>query len=266
MSTPGPRVCPTGSLLSKQPGQGPLRTCRGNRCWDGGARCPRCFFPEGELSLWRCQKSLGQAGEDSSSQNELQEHLPPCPQNSGDAPTFLLVWVKRKGGQPRIICDLGAVLTQGMWPRGAPTCSFWVTTGMKGRGEKVSVPRRGMEKPPSSLGGTEASSPCSLQPAGWMIYFTNQTSESVWGSHALIISLNVPFTCTEPHFFSFSLFAPPLANPTPGWGITFFKQSQAAIASPPPPPRPTEQCIFTPRITRLHPKPSSTLFLLSLSY
>lgn len=53
---------------------------------------------------------------------------------------------------------------------------------------------------------------------------------------------------------------------SPSWGITFFKHSQAAIASPPPPPRLTEQCIFTPRITCPHPKASSTLFLLSLSY
>lgn len=89
-----------------------------------------------------------------------------------------------------------------------PARSFWVTTRVKGCGEKV-----------SALWGAEASSPRSLQPAGWVIYFTSQTSQRVWGSHALTVSLNVPFTCTESHFSLLHPFAPPSANPTPAGGL-----------------------------------------------
>lgn len=138
--------------------------------------------------------------------------LPPCPQESGDAPTFLLVWGKRRGGQRRVICGLGMVLTQGTEPRGALTCSFWVITRTKGRWEKASAPLCGMEQAPCSLGGVESGA---SQSAGGMIHFTNQTSGRAWGSHTLIISLNAPIARTESRFSSFYLFAPPLPNPSP---------------------------------------------------
>lgn len=102
----------------------------------------------------------------------------------------------------------------------------------------------------SSLGGADR------QPVGCS-YFTNETSGRVWGSHAPIISLDVPFVCIKSHFASLLLSAPPLATPT-RLGITSFTPPSAGCYRI----LPASQCIFTPPNNHLsHPKPSSTLFL-----
>lgn len=70
-----------------------------------------------------------------------------------------------------IIFNLGAVLTRGTRLRRDPAYSFWVTTRMKACKEKVPF---AFGESLSSLGGERPALP--LLPAGWMAYFTNQTS------------------------------------------------------------------------------------------
>lgn len=138
-----------------------------------------------------------------------------------------------------IICNLGAVLTRGTRLRGDPACSFWVMR-MKGCRE-ISLPAVERRDP---LFPGRSGPALLLLPVGWIVYFTNQTSGRVWGSHALIISLDVLFVCIKSHFASLHLSSPPLATPT-RLGITSLTSPSAGSYRI----LPASQCIFTPGIT-----------------